>query len=625
MVTIKSLESQMDAIIRSGLRDAMQYVDVMDRRDPLHEVKVFLYQSLYDPLHDQILKTHTEGYGAGGDLMRRAGMKVDWSPLGDAVSYEDPRIAKMAKAVILGLEESLDGQTDAILEVILAEYEQGSSIPTISRGLVSYFDDNRAVADRLARTVTNDVYNRAHIERYEDSGVVDGVQFSAHMDDRTSEICEMLNGTIWALGDPEIQAPPLHFNCFVEGTRIEPTSDLVAAFRARYSGQVVELTLSDGRRLTVTPNHMLLTPNGFLAAKFLRDGDDVVCRPLLKRVVHGIDPNQNNMHPTVEEVFGTFGISRGVRSKTMPATSADFHNDGEFVEGNIDVVTSKGFLLSAAYTKFFEHIYKYCLGTGNSDLVNLPIDSDLFSVLISLAFAADGGMSGGRKTSPFFDGRLMHPDIHSFAAVARSDPDLVESRDNYTTSHPKLPSDCLDRHPPHIQPPESVEVNGLTFGCLEPHISKPSVDSCSTDLEMIRNLLTRHSRIIAVQKVVSIDVVPFHGYIYDFQTLSTLCLGNGVVTSNCRSRLVPYFGKIPGDRDFTKEFGSEFVAGATATATTFRGKYWRSMAAAADSVKHDALLQELATVRDLVVDRCPVKPHHEPTVDDAYSAICQGS
>jgi len=61
--------------------------------------------------------------------------------------------------------------------------------------------------------VTNDVYNRAHIERYEDSGVVDGVQFSAHIDDRTSEICEMLNGTIWALGDPDIQVPPLHFNC----------------------------------------------------------------------------------------------------------------------------------------------------------------------------------------------------------------------------------------------------------------------------------------------------------------------------------------------------------------------------------------------------------------------------
>lgn len=301
MATIESLETKMDSIIRSGLREAMRDVDVMDRRDPLHEVKIVLYSYLYDPLYDQILKTHTEGYGAGGDLMQRAGVKVDWSPLGDAVTYEDPRIAKMAKAVILGLEESLDGQTEAILEVILAEYEQGSSIPTISRGLVSYFDDNRAVADRLARTVTNDVYNRAHIERYEDSGVVDGVQFSAHMDDRTSEICEMLNGTIWAMGDPDIQVPPLHFNC--------------------------------------------------------------------------------------------------------------------------------------------------------------------------------------------------------------------------------------------------------------------------------------------------------------------------------RSRLVPYFGKIPGDRDFTEEFGSEFVAGATETADTFRSKYWRSMSAAADSVKRDELTADLSAVRELLIARCPIKPHREATVDEVYAQI----
>jgi len=213
MATIESLETKMDSVIRAGLREAMRDVDVMDRRDPLHEVKIVLYSYLYDPLHDHILKTHTEGYGAGGDLMRLAGVKVDWSPLGDAITYEDPRIAKMAKAVILGLEETLDGLTEAILEVILAEYKKGSSIPTISRGLVNFFDDNRAVADRMARTITNDVYNHAHIERYKDSGVVDGVQFSAHIDDRTTDICEMLNGTIWAMNDPDIQVPPLHFNC----------------------------------------------------------------------------------------------------------------------------------------------------------------------------------------------------------------------------------------------------------------------------------------------------------------------------------------------------------------------------------------------------------------------------
>jgi len=45
----------------------------------------------------------------------------------------------------------------------------------------------------------------------------------------------------------------------------------------------------------------------------------------------------------------------------------------------------------------------------------------------------------------------------------------------------------------------------------------------------------------------------------------------------CRSRLVPYFGKIPGKRDFKAQFGSEFVKSAEKTSTVFRKKYWSAM------------------------------------------------
>lgn len=97
---------------------------------------------------------------------------------------------------------------------------------------------------------------------------------------------------------------------------------------------------------------------------------------------------------------------------------------------------------------------------------------------------------------------------------------------------------------------------------------------------------------------------------------------NGVVVHNCRSRLVPYFGKIPGDRDFEGEYGSEFVENATGAAKTFRKKYWSGISAAGDSVGHVALKRELATFRSLLVDRCPASKVNPPrTVDDAYANI----
>jgi len=52
---------------------------------------------------------------------------------------------------------------------------------------------------------------------------------------------------------------------------------------------------------------------------------------------------------------------------------------------------------------------------------------------------------------------------------------------------------------------------------------------------------------------------------------------NGVVVHNCRSRLVPYFGRIPGARDFKKEFDAEFIKRAESTRDVFRKRFWSPM------------------------------------------------
>jgi hypothetical protein len=51
---------------------------------------------------------------------------------------------------------------------------------------------------------------------------------------------------------------------------------------------------------------------------------------------------------------------------------------------------------------------------------------------------------------------------------------------------------------------------------------------------LISNCLNRHGSIIQTQKIISIKIKPFTGYVYDLQTLSTLYIGNGMILSNCR-------------------------------------------------------------------------------------------
>lgn len=70
---------------------------------------------------------------------------------------------------------------------------------------------SEASLERYARTKFTEVMNRGRMEFFEESGVVAAYQYSAVMDDRTSEICSGLHGKVFAKDDAPI--PPMHFNC----------------------------------------------------------------------------------------------------------------------------------------------------------------------------------------------------------------------------------------------------------------------------------------------------------------------------------------------------------------------------------------------------------------------------
>jgi SPP1 gp7 family putative phage head morphogenesis protein len=65
--------------------------------------------------------------------------------------------------------------------------------------------------ERFARTKHTEVMNNARVEFFDSTGVVQGYQYSAVLDDATSEICRGLHGKTFVAGDEPI--PPMHFNC----------------------------------------------------------------------------------------------------------------------------------------------------------------------------------------------------------------------------------------------------------------------------------------------------------------------------------------------------------------------------------------------------------------------------
>jgi len=65
--------------------------------------------------------------------------------------------------------------------------------------------------ERYARTKFTEVMNRGRLEFFDESGIVTGYQYSAILDDATTDVCSGLHNKIFKAGDQPV--PPLHFNC----------------------------------------------------------------------------------------------------------------------------------------------------------------------------------------------------------------------------------------------------------------------------------------------------------------------------------------------------------------------------------------------------------------------------
>lgn len=84
----------------------------------------------------------------------------------------------------------------------------------LARRIENFWEGERYKAVRFARTFTADVAIHTTVYRYRQRGV-EYVEFDAELDERTSDQCRALHGTIFSTGSDLINKyrPPLHHHC----------------------------------------------------------------------------------------------------------------------------------------------------------------------------------------------------------------------------------------------------------------------------------------------------------------------------------------------------------------------------------------------------------------------------
>lgn len=154
-------------------------------------------------------------------------------------------------------------------------------------------------------------------------------------------------------------------NCFPGDTRVCGSAESIT--RRWYDGQLVEINLATGEKLSGTPNHPILTQRGWVALGDLVEGhdrigrfaDDVV-RAFRPASFATASPSGAGIPHDVEHVPSclqqAFDLARGreLLLGVRAGRESDFHGDGR--RGNVHVVAVDGFLrrdLEAAFFKKF--------------------------------------------------------------------------------------------------------------------------------------------------------------------------------------------------------------------------------------------------------------------------------
>lgn len=388
-------------------------------------------------------------------------------------------------------------------------------IRAISKGIASFlspkkiiqaiterFEVARSDSKRIATTQVNAAYNSARLNSVkiasDQSGLTAGVIHISALLPTTRDHHAARHGnaytveaqTAWWNEDANL------INCFVSETEVK--GRFIAGLKSVYTGKVIKLMTRNGRSLTVTANHEILTDRGLMAAAKLKKGDNLIAYvDQIKDTIRIANLNDHYAYTTIEQVFAA--LSERSKSEAIGISRVDFNGDERFIDENINRIFADRVLVQG----------------GNS--------SD-FQFLDDLKF------------------------IHASSTNIRNSAFYERFDSVFTTTSGILSSLAiiLSRFTRFIF--GSIELRFRETSPSETNLAQSSIDSRSRQTNVGRYGINRLPIQVTLDDIVDINILDFSGHVYDLQELSGLMIANGIITSNChcttRSVLIDSKGRV---------------------------------------------------------------------------------
>lgn len=436
-------------------------------------------------------------------------------------------------------QDMLKAELDSLLSEGLI---QGRNARVLARHLRRRFGVSQYNAERLMITELSRVQTEAQRQSLERNGYE---EYTFLAEGTACPVCKALDGKHFKVKKmmPGTNAPPMHPRCVFPNTKVI-APDIEAMTRSSYSGYVVEIGTSDGARLTVTPNHIVLTARGWVRAKNLINGDKVINYSRGIKSVIESDPTDNDGIPTIEELFTSLLESGAVPARSMPISSEDFKGDAPS-DGEIDIIFIDGELrnkLNATLSQLVGDVL--LVGASESREVTLPRNCSLAEQLVGLGLAADGIMSGSRIAAILLRGTLTHSQLIGLRLPSDYDARLYKTAANDTSADIKLFGDGIFAHPGSIHISDLLDIK-RDFNSLKRNTAslETALDGRFCDSVGLCDFISAFSGFVTFDDIIFVTNKYYSGHVYDASSLSTLYIANGIITSNCRCSTAAYMSR----------------------------------------------------------------------------------
>lgn len=342
---------------------------------------------------------------------------------------------------------------------------------------------------------------------------------------------------------------PDTFNCFTPDVSV--SGNFTAGAKAFYRGKVTEIVTKSGRRITLTPNHPVFTNAGLIPASQVNRGHKLVTDDVYRKANSARNcDNANNTPALAEDVFKTFSL-RGSHTSPLKkftsverrlASTNDFHGDGEFVDGNIEIIRSNISLLNDGVLLVDK--------PRKRNFVRMDSPLSFKHGLCSLALCLPGVLlsspGGFHGVGHLFDRLTTLPFVSldsGVGRIAKNDPMLPQTFHDRSGRAVKFASQSLSTFSRQVASSEQlnrrqdkaeVSVSSLGGGLQNYSTTGKSLfDNTSVASKFAGHTSEALARRIASDEVISVRQIDFAGHVYDFTEANGCIIANGVLVSNC--------------------------------------------------------------------------------------------